>query len=93
MQFFPLARKNLGGVHTDLRCRVLDGSGAPIPGLFAAGEVAGFGGGHLSGRRALEGIMIGASIFGGRLAGAWAAHAAGRPAPARFAEAAVQPSR
>jgi predicted oxidoreductase len=77
IQFYPLVRKNLGGVRTDLRCRVLDTGGAPIPGLFAAGELAGFGGGHMSGRRALEGIMIGGSLFGGRIAGAMAADAAG----------------
>lgn len=77
IQFYPLVRKNLGGVRTDLRCRVLNTGGAPIPGLFAAGELAGFGGGHLSGRRALEGIMIGGSLFGGRIAGAMAGDAAG----------------
>jgi predicted oxidoreductase len=82
LQFFPLVRKNLGGVRTDLQCRVLDPSDVPIPGLYAAGELAGFGGGHLSGRRALEGIMIGASLFGGRVAGAHAATAAGHPPPA-----------
>ena len=77
VQFFPLVRKNLGGVRTDLQCRVLDASGRSIPGLYAAGELAGFGGGHLSGRRALEGIMIGASLFGGRLAGTQAATTTG----------------
>jgi predicted oxidoreductase len=84
IQFLPLVRKCLGGVRTDLRCRVLTASGEPIAGLFAAGELAGFGGGGLSGRRALEGIMIGASLFGGRVAGAWAAHAAGFGSAARF---------
>jgi succinate dehydrogenase/fumarate reductase flavoprotein subunit len=79
--FHPLARKNLGGVHTDLRGRVLRADGAPIAGLYAAGELAGFGGGHLAGRRALEGIMIGGSLFSGRVAGAWAAHEAGRARP------------
>ena len=92
IQFFPLVRKCLGGVRTDLRCRVLAESGEPIPGLFAAGELAGFGGGGLSGRRALEGIMIGASLFGGRVAGAWAAHAAGLEPPAKFGSAAVEPT-
>jgi predicted oxidoreductase len=92
MQLFPLVRKNLGGVRTDLRCRVLDQTDEPIPGLFAAGELAGFGGGHLSGSAALEGIMIAASLFTGRVAGAWAAHEAGRPAPARWAGAATEPS-
>jgi hypothetical protein len=81
IRFVPLVRKNLGGVRTDLRCRVLDGEGRSIPGLFAAGELAGFGGGHLAGRRAPEGIMLGGSLFGGRVAGAWAAHDAGRGAP------------
>jgi predicted oxidoreductase len=92
IQFLPLVRKCLGGVRTDLRCRVLAESGEPIPGLFAAGELAGFGGGGLSGRRALEGIMIGASLFGGRVAGAWAAHAAGHAPPAGFGATAVEPT-
>jgi predicted oxidoreductase len=87
MQFFPLVRKNLGGVRTDLRGRVLDAGGRPIPGLYAAGELAGFGGGHMSGRRALEGIMIGGSIFSGRVAGAWSASDAGRPTPTHFTDA------
>jgi predicted oxidoreductase len=81
IQFLPLARKNLGGVRTDLRGRVLATGGASIPGLYAAGELAGFGGGHLAGRRALEGIMIGGSLFSGRVAGGWAAHEAGRSRP------------
>ncbi len=79
--FQPLARKNLGGVRTDLRGRVLTAGGTPIAGLYAAGELAGFGGGHLAGRRALEGIMIGGSLFSGRVAGGWAAHEAGRARP------------
>jgi predicted oxidoreductase len=48
---------------------VLDGFGAPIPGLYAAGECAGFGGGGMNGRRSLEGTFLGGSIFGGRIAG------------------------
>jgi predicted oxidoreductase len=69
IQFFPLARKNLGGVRTDLACRVLDGQDRPIPGLFAAGEVAGMAGGRINGRAALEGTMFGPSLFSGRVAG------------------------
>jgi len=49
----------------------------PIPGLYAAGEVAGMAGGHINGRLALEGTMLGPSIFSGRVAGAWAAAEAG----------------
>ena len=78
IRFVPLVRKNLGGVRTDLRGRVLGGDERPIPGLYAAGELAGFGGGHLAGRRAPEGIMLGGSLFGGRVAGTWAAAEAGR---------------
>jgi predicted oxidoreductase len=77
VQMFPLARKNFGGVKTDLGCRVLDKHFQPIPGLFAAGEVAGMAGGHINGRAGLEGTMLGPSIFSGRVAGGWAAHAAG----------------
>jgi flavocytochrome c len=77
VQIFPLARKNFGGVKTDLRCRVLDRHFEPIDGLFAAGEVAGMAGGHINGRAGLEGTMLGPAIFSGRVAGAWAAEAAG----------------
>jgi predicted oxidoreductase len=77
VQIFPLARKNFGGVKTDLRCRVLDKHFEPIAGLYAAGEVAGMAGGHINGRAGLEGTMLGPAIFSGRVAGGWAAHAAG----------------
>jgi predicted oxidoreductase len=77
IQLFPLARKNFGGVKTDLRCRVLNRSFEPIPGLYAAGEVAGMAGGHINGRAGLEGTMLGPAIFSGRVAGGWAAHEAG----------------
>jgi flavocytochrome c len=77
IQIFPLARKNFGGVKTDLSCRVLNKYFEPIPGLYAAGEVAGMAGGHINGRAGLEGTMLGPSIFSGRVAGAWAAHEAG----------------
>ncbi len=77
IQIFPLARKNFGGVKTDLNCRVLNKYFEPIPGLYAAGEVAGMAGGHINGRAGLEGTMLGPSIFSGRVAGAWAANEAG----------------
>jgi succinate dehydrogenase/fumarate reductase flavoprotein subunit len=70
LQYFPLVQKNLGGVRTDLTARVLDRSGAVVPGLYAAGEVAGMAGGHVNGRRALEGTMLGPCIYSGRVAGA-----------------------
>jgi predicted oxidoreductase len=73
IQLVPLARKTLGGVKTDLRCRVLSRHGLPIAGLYAAGEVAGMAGGHINGHGALEGTMLGPSILSGRVAGAWAA--------------------
>ena len=74
IQFLPLARKNFGGAKTGLKCRVLDHHGDTIPGLYAAGEVAGMAGGHINGVAGLEGTMLGPSIFSGRVAGAWAAH-------------------
>ncbi len=77
MQIFLMARKNFGGVKTDLQCRVLDKHFEPIKGLYAAGELAGMAGGHINGRAGLEGTMLGPSIFSGRVAGGWAAHAAG----------------
>ncbi len=64
-----LTRKSLGGLHTDLEARALDASGAPIPGLFAVGEAAGFGGGGYHGYNALEGTFLGGCIFSGRAAG------------------------
>ena len=64
-----LTRKMLGGLHTDLDGRVLDAAGEPIPGLYAAGEVAGFGGGGYHGYNALEGTFLGGCIFSGRNAG------------------------
>jgi predicted oxidoreductase len=70
-----LSRKTLGGLHTDLQGRVLDSSGSPVPGLYAAGEVAGFGGGGIHGYRALEGTFVGGCLFTGRTAGRAAAAA------------------
>jgi len=64
-----LTRKTLGGLETDLDGRVLGTSGEPIPGLYAAGEVAGFGGGGMHGYRALEGTFLGGCIFSGRVCG------------------------
>ncbi len=68
-----LTRKTLGGLQTDLDSRVLDDSGAPVQGLFAAGEVAGFGGGGVHGHNALEGTFLGGCLFSGRAAGRAAA--------------------
>ncbi|MFD6224218.1 FAD-binding dehydrogenase [Nocardia asteroides] len=68
-----LTRKTLGGIQTDLGSRALDASGAPIPGLFAAGEAAGFGGGGVHGYNSLEGTFLGGCIFSGRAAGRTAA--------------------
>ncbi|WP_217370421.1 FAD-binding dehydrogenase [Nonomuraea antri] len=68
-----LSRKTLGGLQTDLSCRVLGPDGTPVPGLYAAGEVAGFGGGGVHGYRALEGTFLGGCLFSGRQAGRAAA--------------------
>jgi len=68
-----LTRKCLGGLHTDLSGRVLSSSGDPIPGLYAAGEAAGFGGGGMHGYRSLEGTFLGGCLFSGRVAGRAAA--------------------
>ena len=70
-----LTRKSLGGLETDLEGRVIGGDGQPMPGLYAAGEVAGFGGGGVHGYRALEGTFLGGCIFSGRIAGRSAAAA------------------
>ncbi|KOY58434.1 FAD-binding dehydrogenase [Streptomyces sp. XY332] len=72
-----LTRKSLGGLETDLSSRVLTATGDPLPGLYAAGEAAGFGGGGVHGYRALEGTFLGGCIFSGRAAGRAAAAAVG----------------
>lgn len=64
-----LSRKTLGGLQTNLSGQVLDESGTAIPGLYAAGEVSGFGGGGIHGYRALEGSFLGSCLFTGRTAG------------------------
>jgi uncharacterized protein len=68
-----LTRKTLGGIQTDLQSRALGLDGEPIQGLFAAGEVAGFGGGGVHGYNALEGTFLGGCLFSGRAAGRAAA--------------------
>ena len=70
-----LTRKTLGGLLTNLEGQVLGSDGAPVPGLYAAGEAAGFGGGGMHGYRALEGTFLGGCIFSGRAAGRAAARA------------------
>ncbi|KRE17323.1 FAD-binding dehydrogenase [Bosea sp. Root483D1] len=72
-----LTRKSLGGLMTDLSSRVLGDDGEPLPGLYAVGEAAGFGGGGLHGYRALEGTFLGGCIFSGRVAGRAAARTVG----------------
>jgi predicted oxidoreductase len=72
-----LTRKTLGGLETDLSARVLQANGEPLPGVYAAGEVAGFGGGGVHGYRALEGTFLGGCIFSGRIAGRAAAQTVG----------------
>jgi len=64
-----LTRKSLGGIETDLSARALGADGLPIPGLYAAGEAAGFGGGGVHGYRSLEGTFLGGCLFTGRTAG------------------------
>lgn len=68
-----LTRKTLGGIHTDLQARVLGADGEVVPGLYAVGEAAGFGGGGLHGYNALEGTFLGGCLFSGRIAGRHAA--------------------
>jgi uncharacterized protein len=72
-----LTRKTLGGLETDLSGRVFGTSGTIIPGLYAAGEAAGFGGGGMHGYRSLEGTFLGGCLFSGRTAGRAAAKAVG----------------
>jgi predicted oxidoreductase len=75
VQLHVLTRKTLGGIQTDLDSRALGADGTPIPGLYSAGEVAGFGGGGVHGYNALEGTFLGGCLFSGRRAGRAAADA------------------
>lgn len=68
-----LTRKSLGGIETNLDSQALGADGQPIPGLFAAGEASGFGGGGVHGYRSLEGTFLGGCLFSGRQAGRGAA--------------------
>ena len=70
-----ITRKTLGGLETDLSGRVLRPGGEAFPGLYAAGEIAGFGGGGMHGYRSLEGTFLGGCLFSGRVAGRAAAAA------------------
>jgi uncharacterized protein len=72
-----LTRKTLGGLETDLDGRVLTAGGDPLPGVYAAGEVSGFGGGGMHGYNSLEGTFLGGCLFSGRQAGRAAARAVG----------------
>ena len=75
VRLWILTRKTLGGLQTDLSARVLKADGKPLANVYAAGEVAGFGGGGVHGYRALEGTFLGGCIFSGRVAGRAAAKA------------------
>jgi predicted oxidoreductase len=75
VKLWIVTRKTLGGLETDLSARVLKPDGSPLGNVFAAGEVAGFGGGGMHGYRALEGTFLGGCLFSGRVAGRAAAAA------------------
>ena len=77
VRLWILTRKTLGGLESDLSGRVLQPGGEPLSGLYAAGEVAGFGGGGMHGYRSLEGTFLGGCLFSGRTAGRAVARAAG----------------
>lgn len=64
-----VSRKTLGGLQTNLSGQVLNSGGNPVPGLYAAGEISGFGGGGIHGYRSLEGTFVGGCLFTGRVAG------------------------
>lgn len=82
VQYFPWVQKCLGGVRTDMACRVVRSDGSAVEGLYAAGEVAGMAGGHMNGHGALEGTMLGPSLFAGRVAAMAIASAPALSAPA-----------
>ncbi|XLZ70927.1 FAD-dependent oxidoreductase [Massilia sp. SR12] len=68
IQMQLVTRKSLGGLVTDMQSRVLDASGAPLPGLYSVGEAAGFGGGGACGKRSLEGTFLPGCILTARAA-------------------------
>ena len=76
VEVWPLTRKSMGGVAIDMQCRALDAGDQPIPGLYAVGEVAGFGG--LNGKATIEGAFIAPAMLQGRIAGRAIAAATGR---------------
>jgi uncharacterized protein len=65
---FIMARKSLGGIQTDLQCRVMQPDGQAIDGLYAVGEAAGFGGGGIHGHGSLEGTFLGGAVLTARAA-------------------------
>lgn len=65
---FIVSRKTLGGIQTNLDCKVLNTEGKEIQGLYGVGEATGFGGGGIHGKGALEGTFLGTCIFTGRIA-------------------------
>ena len=67
LRLFLVSRKSLGGLKTDLSCRVLDQNNQPMEGLYAIGEASGFGGGGIHGKATLEGTFLGACVFNGRV--------------------------
>ena len=75
MKLNILTRKTLGGFETNLDSQAFGNNGQIIPGLYAVGEAAGFGGGGVHGYRSLEGTFLGGCIFSGRTAGRAAAAA------------------
>lgn len=64
-----LTRKTLCGIETDLNGRALLADGSVFPGLYACGEAAGFGGGGMHGKNALEGTFLGGCIHSGKRVG------------------------
>ena len=70
VKLHTLTRKTLGGIQTNLRSQALTLAGDEIPGLFAVGEAAGFGGGGVHGYRSLEGTFLGGCLHTGHRAGA-----------------------
>ena len=73
IKHYPLVRKTMGGIRTNLRSQVLNSESRAIEGLYAAGEAAGFGGGNINGKKALEGTFLGPCVLTGRVAGRYAA--------------------
>ena len=78
-----IVQKTFGGVKTDADGRVLNRDLAPVPRVYACGELAGMAEGNINGSGAIEGTMFGPCLWSGQNAGRAAATQLLDPVPNR----------